>query len=355
MNPIRLAVVGLGRAGYGMHINDELKNRHDKFKITAVCDIIEERRTQVANMFDGCKPYASIEELLLDDDVEMVAIATRSCDHFAHASAALAAGKSVFLEKPMCTNYQDAAELIKISEKPGSPKLYVRHNRRFEENFTYIKDIINSGLLGEVFEINISRSAYSRRDDWQTLRRFGGGQLLNWGPHLIDQGLQFAAGQYTRLWGDIRKTVAAGDCEDHVKISFTGINKILVNITISGGMSLGIPDYQVYGTRGSLEIRAGNIRLKYINPNQILESPVANPETPGASFTPPKTFAVTEELDWTVEDIPCKTEDLSVIWDYLYASFRENEPFPITLAEAGMVAKLISEVKKQSEFTQGDK
>ena len=77
--PIRIGLIGLGRAGSGMH-RGELRPRQDKFRFYAVCDIIEERTKPFVEEF-GSKPYTKIEDLLADPEVELVSIATRSCDH----------------------------------------------------------------------------------------------------------------------------------------------------------------------------------------------------------------------------------------------------------------------------------
>ena len=113
--PIRLGIVGLGRAGIGMHCT-ELESRTDMFKVVAVCDIIKERREVIAQHF-ACKVNEKIENLISDPNVEMVDIATQSCDHFRHGKMALEAGKDVFMEKPLCCTYSEAIALKKISEK----------------------------------------------------------------------------------------------------------------------------------------------------------------------------------------------------------------------------------------------
>jgi predicted dehydrogenase len=185
MKPIQVGLVGLGRAGNGMH-RPELRGRQDKFRFAAVCDIIEERTVPFAEEF-GSKAYTRIEDLLADPDVELVTIATRSCDHFRHAKMALEAGKNVFIEKPFSMKSAEVRELIALGSEPAGPHLYVRHNRRFENGFQIAQQIIDSGKLGEVYEIRLTRNGYQRRNDWQTLSEFGGGQLLNWGPHIVDQ------------------------------------------------------------------------------------------------------------------------------------------------------------------------
>ncbi len=347
MKPIKLGVVGVGRAGYGMHC-EEIRNKKDKFQITACCDLIKERNEKMAEEY-GCKTYDEISKLIQDPDVELVDIATRSCDHFEHAKMALLAGKDVLLEKPMCENVEEARILKELGSKPDGPRLYARHNRRFEYNFLKIQEIIKSGILGDTYEIHLTRNSYSRRDDWQTIQKYGGGQLLNWGPHIIDQSLRLLESPVKKLNSTIRQTVAAGDCEDHLTITFVGENNRLVCMQISGGMALPTPEYRVYGTRGALQIVDNVIELRYIDPAQILSPLTANPDTPGQSFGATNTFASAETLRWIHEKIDERSEDLSIFWDYLYDSYRNQKPFPITLDEAVEVIDVVTKVKAQAK------
>ena len=119
-----------------------------------------------------------------------------------------------------------------------------------------ISGIIDSGILGNVFEIRLARNNFQRRNDWQAIKEFGGGQLLNWGPHIIDHTLRFAGGDYEEMFSNIKRVTAAGDAEDHIKIVMKGVNGRIVDMEISGGLSQKIPEYIVYGTRGALSARA---------------------------------------------------------------------------------------------------
>ena len=107
-NPIRIGIIGLGRAGYAMH-SRELASRKEKFTFVAACDIIEERATSFAAEF-GTKAYTNIEDLINDPEVEVVDIATRSCDHYAHAKMALLAGKSAL--EPDATHIQCGVQTV---------------------------------------------------------------------------------------------------------------------------------------------------------------------------------------------------------------------------------------------------
>jgi len=345
--PIKLGMVGIGRAGGGMH-RSELESRKEMFQIVAACDIIEERRDQMAEQY-GCKVYEDIADLIADPDVEMVDIATRSLDHFKHAKMALEAGKDVFIEKPMCCTYAQADALREIAGK-SSGNLYVRHNRRFEPGFQHIREIIASGILGDVYEIKLRRVSYSRRDDWQTIKEYGGGQLLNWGPHIIDHGLQFLGAPKSPLksiWSNLKLVSAVGDAEDHLKIILTGASGCIVDLEISGGAASSQPEYTIWGTKGALVCKGNTISLKYLDPEVKLPPREPNPGTPG------KGFGSAEKLPWietSMEINPARKVSMPMIWDELYKAVREGAEFPVDLDEAVEVMRVVSAAKEGTEF-----
>ena len=339
-NPIKLGLIGYGRAGSGMHMK-ELEGKEDMFTLSAVCDVEEERRKAVAEKY-GAKTYSRVEDIVFDPDVEVIDIATRSCDHFKHAKTALDAGKTVFLEKPISMTYAEAKALVELDEKYGKNKLYIRHNRRFEPGFCQVNRIIESGVLGEVYYVKRAVGNFDIRHDWQTISQYGGGQLLNWGPHLVDQALQFMGGDYVKMFSDIRQVAAAGDCEDVVHASFVGVNGRMVEIEISGGSAIAPPTYTVYGTRGALIDRgSGKFELKYVREDYVLPTPTADVTTPimGANFSGKEEIPfVTETRDW--DDYK-----LDQTWVYLYEALRLGKDYPIKSAEALKVVETIEAIK----------
>lgn len=339
--PIKMGIVGLGRAGWGMHC-PELAGRGDTFEVVAACDVIPSRLERIAE-HTGCRTYEDIADLIADPEVELVDIATRSCDHCAHAKMALAAGKDVLLEKPMTVSLAEAEALREASARSAGT-LYIRHNRRFDPDFLHVREIIASGVLGDVYEIRLARHGYQRRDDWQTLKEFGGGQLLNWGPHIIDHALRFLESPVVDQYSDLKCVAAAGDAEDHLKIVLRGENGRLVDLEISGGVALGSPTYRVFGTKGSLMLTGDEITLRYLDPAQELAPRTANPGTPG------ETFGAPENLQWIDETLPVRSGTNHVIWDHLYAAIREGVPYPISLDEAIDVMRAVSTAKEGTEF-----
>jgi predicted dehydrogenase len=339
--PIRLGIVGLGRAGWGMHC-PELKGKQDKFWIVAACDVLKDRRSRMAAAY-GCKVYERIEDLVADPAVEMVDVATFSRDHFDHAVLALKAGKHVFLEKPITETYAQARRLAaRAARSKGT--LYIRHNSRCDKAFLHVREIIASGLLGDAYQIKLTRGWYARRDDWQTLTRFGGGLLLNWGPHIVDHALRLLEAPVKSQWSALKRIAAVGDAEDHFKIVLEGTNGRVVDLEVSGGMALSSPPYAVWGTRGALWCDGQNVTLRYLDPKAKLPPRPVNPGAADENFGSP------EDLPWIEEAFPVNPQKPWNIWDELHAAVRRGTRFPITLDEAVGVMQVISAAKKGTRF-----
>lgn len=342
---IKVGIWGLGRAGWGMHC-PELDRFPKLFEIVAGCDLEVERTRSLAEKY-GARVYTDPEDFLRDEAVELVSVTTRSGDHVAHAELALRAGKTVFLEKPIALTYADALRLKELeAEHPG--KLYFRHNRRFEAAFQHVREIIDSGLLGEIYEIKLNRQFYQRRDDWQALTSCGGGMLNNWGPHLIDHALQLLGAPLRDLWCDLRRVAAVGDAEDTFKVLFRGENGRLVDLEVSGGAVMPGNCYEVYGTRGALVCPdEQDIKLKYLTPGQEFPEAEARPGNPGFGWD----FGQASRLRWRRETIMvepkenCTQQD---IYRYLYAAIRDGIPFPVKMEEALEVVRVTEMIRQRA-------
>lgn len=343
---IRVGIWGLGRAGNGMHL-PEIQRYPELFEISAGCDTAPDRCQAMAAKCP-CRLYSDPAEFLADPAIELVSVATRSTDHVRHACQALQAGKYVFLEKPIALNGGEAGALIAADRQfPG--KLYLRHNRRFEPPFVHIREIIASGILGDIYEVKLHRHGFQRRADWQTLIDCGGGQLNNWGPHIIEHALCFLESPVAEIWGDLKKIAARGDAEDHLKIILKGRNGRVVDLEISGGTALAQPEYVIFGARGALTCQDDQIHLKYIDPGQKFA------DQPAVAGNPPLNggFGGEETIRWIEQDIQVAPQtgcDMASIWEHLYQAIRCQVPFPITLARGLEVVRIAEIVKKGTPF-----
>ena len=344
--PIRVGIVGLGRAGWGMHC-PELDQYPELFKIVSVCDPDKDRRDLAMAKY-GCHAYRRYEDLLADHEVELVDLATPSDLHVDHALAALSTGKWVQVENPMCRNY-DEALVLRAAAIKARHRLVVRHNHRFEPEFQQVREIIDSGVLGEAYDIKLRRGTFQRRDDWQTVKRCAGGQLLNLGPHLIDHALQFLDSPPAKIWSDLKRVAAVGDAEDYVHILMRNVDGLTVDLEISGGRIISEPEYAVTGTRGGLTLAlGGEVKLRYLDPKQKLPRRRSSVRTP-----PLGAFGTPESLKWIEETRPVNPATpcgMTRIWESLFGAIRQNRSFPVPLDQAIEVMRAITVARKDTAF-----
>lgn len=181
-NKKRVAVIGYGGMG-GWHTRHFADS--DCVELAGIWDIKESRRELAESK--GIHAYSSLDELLNDKSVELVTIATPNDCHKPLAIEAMKAGKNVISEKPVTLNSSDLEEMIAASKKYG--KLFTTHqNRRWDADYVIMRDLYRKGELGQVFTVE-SRVQGSRGipGDWRGQEVHGGGMILDWGIHLIDQ------------------------------------------------------------------------------------------------------------------------------------------------------------------------
>ena len=176
------AIIGYGGMG-GWH--GEFLRNSDVVNLMGIYDI-KPSQCELAES-RGIHAYASLEQLLADPAIDFVTIAVPNDMHKPLALQALAAGKHVICEKPVTLSSADLQEMIDAS-KAANRLFTVHQNRRWDGEFLVMRDIYNSGELGPVHHIE-SRCHGSRGipGDWRQLPEQGGGMILDWGIHLIDQ------------------------------------------------------------------------------------------------------------------------------------------------------------------------
>jgi predicted dehydrogenase len=148
----------------------------------------------------GLKAYGSLEELLGDPGIDIVLVTVPNDLHKPMVLKALEAGKHVVCEKPVALGSEELRAMIDASRKAG--KVFAVHqNRRWDEDYLTAKKIYQEKILGEVFRIE-SRVHGSRGipGDWRGLPEHGGGMVLDWGVHILDQALQMIPGKVKKVY-----------------------------------------------------------------------------------------------------------------------------------------------------------
>ena len=275
MKKLKIAVAGLGRTGWRNHLSN-LAKLPDLYEICGVCDAMDSRRKEAESTF-GCASYANIESMLREDGIDWVVVATPQILHHEQTIAALRAGKNVVCEKPMAVTSGQAEEMAAVASETGR-HLTVFHNLRYAPDFALVRKVISTGKLGRILMVKIHRNDFSRRWDWQTLKKFGGGNLANQGPHVLDHALCLMNTTEPGIVARAEAAVTLGDADDHVKILLHAKSSPLVDIEISSADATGADRWKVYGTSGGLVGDGVQFRYKYFDPAELPERTVQ--ETP---------------------------------------------------------------------------
>ncbi|MBQ7387687.1 MAG: Gfo/Idh/MocA family oxidoreductase [Clostridia bacterium] len=211
----RIAIVGYGGQG-AWHANHAIKS--DVVSLAGIYDIADKRmRAAVDN---GIHTYSSLEDILADSDVDIVLCATPNDVHKDIVVKSLLAGKNVICEKPVALSVADFDEMVAAAKTSG--KVFsVHQNRRWDVDFLAIKSIIASGEIGET--INIESRIHGSRgipSDWRCHKPYGGGMMLDWGVHLIDQMLQLIPEKIVKIYCEMTN-ITTDEVDDGFNLHIT--------------------------------------------------------------------------------------------------------------------------------------
>ena len=150
---------GVGVVGLGYWGPNWVRNLHQSQAARRIvgCDLDQKRRTHVSQLYSDLETTSRFEDLLNDDEIEGIVVATPVGTHYAMAKRALDAGKSVLVEKPLATSSEEASDLVKTAREKNLV-LMVGHTFEYSAPVLKMHDIIASGEIGDVFYISSVRA-----------------------------------------------------------------------------------------------------------------------------------------------------------------------------------------------------
>ena len=338
--PVRVGIAGIGRAAIFEHI-PELQSMPGKFKIAAVCDLMKFRRDIILSSCPDAKPYRRVEDMLDDPEIDLVDICTRTQDHVKHAMAALKRDKWTVLESPMATSHADALSLRAESVRARN-RLIVRQTGAFAPDFLLARKMLGDRRLGDIYEASVESRDFLRRDDWQSVKKCGGGIRFYALPDMMLQALALLGSPPVKMWAELKHVVSLGDAEDYARIILRSRTQRSVCITASGAsLAPPGPSFAVSGTRGRFTVMRGSAEgtLRMLDPERDL------PRRRCSVRTPPLDD-MREDLDIVEVPVSLTPEEKArsgnaAFWDAVYATMRFATPFPATIDDSIEVLRLI--------------
>lgn len=320
------AIVIVGYGGMGSYHAKLIKD-NEFLEVTGTYDILEERRK--VSQQEGYPAYESYEQVLNDEAVDVILIATPNDVHKDLALEAFKAGKHVICEKPVTLSVGDFKEMVAAADAAGRV-LMVHQNRRWDEDFLTIKQMYNEKTIGDLFRIESRvHGANGIPGDWRHLEAHGGGMLLDWGVHLLDQILHMVDSRMTSL--SSRLSFILGDeVDDGFESVIQFENGVSVLLEVGTTNFITLPRWYVKGTEGTGVIEDWSLNGRIVTRNQDAVKVEPKPIQAGVGLT--KTMAPPSEEATITGALPEPFRQSSSFFDN-FAAVIEGQAEPIVKNE----------------------
>ncbi len=336
----KLAIVGYGGQG-AWHANWALKS--DVISLAGIFDISEKRVKAAQDL--GIHTYASREELLADESVDIVLCATPNDVHKDIVISALRAGKNVICEKPVALSVSDFDDMCAAAKESG--KLFTVHqNRRWDVDYLAIRGLIRSGEIGET--VNIESRIHGSRgipSDWRCHKPYGGGMILDWGVHLIDQMMQLIPEKATSIYCETNN-ITTDEVDDGFNLRMTFESGKRATVEVGTYNFLALPRFYFQAKQGTAVIedwqkKCKVAKLKAWNEKEVL------PVQTAAGIT--KTMAPRDELTLDMYEIDRPSSDVHDFYRNVVLAVDGKEEQLIKLPEVRRVLCVMEAAFRSAE------
>ncbi|WP_128544482.1 oxidoreductase [Larkinella soli] len=324
---IQVGLIGFGLSGRYFHAPFLTVNPH--FKLAKVV----ERNRNEAEAFDpSIKTVRSHEDLLGDPGLDLIIVGTPNDTHYPYAKAALEAGKHVLIEKPFANTAGQARELLDLARDQGLVAIPYQ-NRRYDADFLTIRKLLQDNRLGDVveFEAHFDRYRPDVLNNWKDQDPEGGGNLLNLGPHLIDQAVCLF-GIPEAVQGEVRTIRKGAKLDDYfdIRLFYPDKRVLLKSSMLAPDNSL---RYVIHGTRGSFVKHGLDIQEETQRKNIL-------PDTPDWGREPESQYGTLTTADGRTT-LPSEAGNYHHFYDNLYAAIVGEKPQEVTPEQIHAVIRIM--------------
>lgn len=277
MKKLKWGIIGCGGIADRRTIPGILKTKNSE--VYAVMDVKPEVAERIKAKYGFEKAYYNVQDIFDDKNIDVIYIATPVCYHKEQALTAIAAGKHVFIEKPMAYSSEDA-QIVLDKAKEKKVHIMIGYIMRYHNLHMKMKKIIADGGIGQVVSMRAQFSCWypDIKGAWRQYKKMSaGGTVMDLGVHCIDI-MQFVSGDEIKEIKSFYDTKTFKyEVEDSAAILFNTERNIYGHIDVN----FNIPDdaavskLEIYGTKGTL-IAEGTLgqtesgKLKYIYSSRMI-------------------------------------------------------------------------------------
>ncbi len=337
----RVAVIGYGGQG-AWHCGQIIKS--DVAELAGVYDIKENRRNSAKE--NGIFVYSSNDEIFLDKSVDIIVVATPNNVHEDLVVSALKSGHNVICEKPVALSVESFERMLKAQNESGK-LLTVHQNRRWDVDFLGVNSVIKSGDIGDVLRIE-SRIHGSRGipSDWRQEKEYGGGMILDWGVHLIDQMLQLIPEKIVSV-NCVTTHITNKEVDDGFRLELTFVSGKTAFVEVGTYNFLSLPRFYMQCENGSLYLEDWQQKAKVAKLTRWVEKDVT-PVQNAAGIT--KTMAPRDSLTLDTYEVQIPKSDVHNFYRNFCAAIDRKEEQFIKNNEVLRVLKVM-----EASFTSAEK
>jgi len=319
-------ILAYGMSGKVFHV--PFIHNHPGFKLHA---ITERNTKQAASDYPGLISYDSVDELINDPAIELVIINTPNFTHFDYATKALKAGKHILVEKPFTATTDEAIALFDLADAQGK-QIFFYQNRRWDSDFSAVRQVIESGVLGKLSEVHFRYDRYRNVIGPKTFKEepyAASGLMYDLGPHLLDQAISIFGKPETfhKILGKNRKDTQV---DDYFSIHLGYPNS--VNVFVHANLLLvdALPAFVLHGENGSLHKKRSDIQEEQLLKGMKLGDEGYGIELPGNEG---KLTLIDQEGNKTVKQVPSLEGNYLPLFDAIYDGIVNDVAYPVTRAQ----------------------
>jgi predicted dehydrogenase len=255
MDKVKVGVIGLGWVAQVVHLPALLKI--PEVEITAVCDRDRSKVGLVGEKFGIRRRYTDVDQMLANEGLHAVIVATSTDAHRDATLAALRAGCDVMVEKPIARRYAEAVEMADAARE-AKRKLMVGMNHRFRPDTMLLRSFLEAKEIGKVFYTKCGWLRKRSSDSaWATQKeKSGGGVFVDLGIPMLDLAFWLMGYPEVRRVSASHYHIKTKSVEDTSLVNITMKNGSLINIEVSWSLVMDDDVYfcYVFGSDGTASL-----------------------------------------------------------------------------------------------------
>ncbi|SDK32795.1 Predicted dehydrogenase [Pedobacter sp. ok626] len=316
-------IMAFGMSGKVFHA--PFIDKHPGFKLHAVT---ERNQKNAASIYPGIISYNTIDDLIADDKIDLIIINTPNYTHFDYAKKSLKADKHILVEKPFTATSTEAKEIFELAKSVGK-QVFVYQNRRWDSDFSSVREVIESGQLGKLNEVHFRFDRYRADIGPKTFKEqpiAASGLIYDLGPHLLDQAISLFGkpDSYHKILGENRKNTKVND---YFSIHLSYPNSVNVFVHANLLVADPLPAFVLHGSHGSFIKDRSDVQEEQLLQGMKLNDPIYGVELPGRAG---KLTLIDEHGNKIQHLIPSLKGDYIPLFEAIYQNITNQVAYPIT-------------------------